>query len=156
MTPVSLLLNLLWMIFGGIEMALAWLVAAALMALTVIGLPFAVAAFRLAHYTLVPFGRTAVTQDEAGMEPGPVGGALGLVANLLWFILAGWWLALGHLVTAVVLALTIIGIPFAWAHLKLAALAVWPLGKVIVTDEQRNFIRHPSAWQGSPGRHDRR
>ena len=151
MTPLSTLLNLLWMLFGGIHMALGWLIAALVMAVTVIGLPFAAAAFRLAHYTLAPFGRTAVSRDDAGLSPSAIGGVAGTVANVLWFVLAGWWLALGHLVTALVLALTLIGIPFAWAHVKLAGLAVWPLGKVVIADGELDTIRHRQPVQG-PGR----
>ena len=132
MSPLSLLLNVLWIVLGGAQMALAWLVAAVVMAITIIGLPWARAAFNIAIYTLLPFGSRAVSRDEVtGM--GDVGtGPLGVIGNIIWLVLAGWWLALGHLVTALVLAVTIIGIPFAWAHLKLAGIALWPIGKVIV------------------------
>ncbi len=132
MQPVSFLLNVLWIVFGGAWMAFGWLVAAVLMAITIIGLPWSRAAFNIAAYTLLPFGSRAVRRDEVtGMED--VGtGPLGLLGNIIWFVLAGWWLALGHLVTAIALAVTIIGLPFAWAHLKLAGLALWPIGKTIV------------------------
>ena len=121
MSPLSLLLNVLWVVTGGVWMALAWLVAAVIMAITIIGLPWARAAFGIASYTFLPFGRVALARDEvAGAED--VGtGPLGVLGNLIWLVLAGWWLALGHVITAVALAVTIIGIPFAWAHLKLAA-----------------------------------
>ncbi|MBR1134229.1 MAG: YccF domain-containing protein [Bradyrhizobium sp.] len=132
MQPVSLLLNVLWIVLGGAYMAFGWLVAAVVMAITIIGLPWARAAFNIAAYTLLPFGSRAVRRDElTGMED--VGtGPLGLLGNIIWFVLAGWWLALGHLLTAIALAVTIIGLPFAWAHLKLAGLALWPIGKTIV------------------------
>ncbi|NPU65434.1 YccF domain-containing protein [Bradyrhizobium sp. 83012] len=132
MQPVSLLLNVLWIVLGGAYMAFGWLVAAVVMAITIIGLPWARAAFNIAAYTLLPFGSRAVRRDEVtGMED--IGtGPLGLLGNIIWFVLAGWWLALGHLVTAIALAVTIIGLPFAWAHLKLAGLALWPIGKTIV------------------------
>ena len=132
MQPVSLLLNVLWIVLGGAYMAFGWLVAAVVMAITIIGLPWARAAFNIAAYTLLPFGSRAVRRDELnGMED--VGtGPLGLLGNIIWFVLAGWWLALGHLLTAIALAVTIIGLPFAWAHLKLAGLALWPIGKTIV------------------------
>ncbi len=132
MSPLSLLLNLLWMFFGGIWMAVAWLIAAAIMAITIIGLPWARAAFNIASYTLLPFGRKAVSRSEYLGEENIGTGPLGFLGNLIWLILAGWWLALGHLITAALLAVTIIGIPFAWAHLKLAGLALWPIGKMIV------------------------
>src|ERR1051325_6670923 len=131
MQPVSILLNILWILIGGAWMSFGWLIAAVIMAVTIIGLPWARAAFNIANYTLLPFGARAVRRDlytgEADLGTGP----LGLIGNLIWFVLAGWWLALGHLVAAIVLAITIIGIPFAWAHLKLAGLALWPIGKTI-------------------------
>ncbi len=132
MSPVSLLLNVLWICFGGLWMAFGWLVAAAIMAITIIGIPWARAAFNIASYALLPFGRKAVSRAEYHGEEDVGTGALGLLGNIVWLILAGWWLALGHLVTAIVLAITIIGIPFAWAHVKLAGLALWPIGKMIV------------------------
>ena len=132
MSPLSLLLNLLWIVFGGLWMAVGWLIAAVIMAITIIGLPWARAAFNIASYTLLPFGRRAVSRRDYLGEEDTGTGPLGLLGNLIWLILAGWWLALGHLITAILLAVTIIGIPFAWAHLKLAALALWPIGKMIV------------------------
>jgi uncharacterized membrane protein YccF (DUF307 family) len=132
MQPLSILLNLLWILFGGALMAFAWLVAAVIMAITIIGLPWARAAFNIAVYTLLPFGSQAVRRDEI-TGAGDIGtGPLGLIGNVIWLVLAGWWLALGHLIAAVLWAVTIIGIPFAWAHLKLAGIALWPIGKVIV------------------------
>jgi uncharacterized membrane protein YccF (DUF307 family) len=132
MSPFSLLLNILWMIFGGVWMAVGWFVAAVIMAITIVGIPWARAAFNIASYALLPFGRKAVSRAEflgsSDMGTGP----LGLIGNLVWLVLAGWWLALGHLFTAFFLAITIIGIPFAWAHLKLAGIALWPIGKMIV------------------------
>jgi uncharacterized membrane protein YccF (DUF307 family) len=135
MSALSFLLNLLWIVFGGLEMALGWVIAAVIIAITIIGLPWARAAFNIAAYTLLPFGQKAVARAEyAGTED--VGtGPLGVLGNIVWLVLAGWWLALGHLITAILLAVTIIGIPFAWAHLKLAGIALWPIGKVIVLAE---------------------
>jgi uncharacterized membrane protein YccF (DUF307 family) len=132
MPPSSILLNILWIVFGGLHMALAWLIAAILMAVTIIGLPWARAAFNIAAYTLLPFGQKAVRRDSLTGYNDIGTGPLGLIGNLIWLILAGWWLALAHILTAIFLAITIIGIPFAWAHVKLAGLALWPIGKVIV------------------------
>jgi uncharacterized membrane protein YccF (DUF307 family) len=132
MSPLSFLLNILWIVFGGLWMAVAWIVAAIIMAITIIGLPWARAAFNIASYTLLPFGRKAVSRAEH-LETRDIGtGTFGLLGNIVWLVLAGWWLALGHLLTAILLAVTIIGIPFAWAHLKLAGIALWPIGKMIV------------------------
>jgi uncharacterized membrane protein YccF (DUF307 family) len=122
---------LLWLLFGGLWMGAAWLIAAVVMALTLVGLPWARAALTIAVYTLLPFGYTVVPRDLGGradLGTGP----LGLIGNLIWLVLAGWWLALAHLVTAVGLAITIVGLPFAWAHLKLAGLALWPIGQEVV------------------------
>ena len=131
MSAISVLLNLLWILFGGLWMAAGWVIAAIVMALTIIGLPWTRAAFNIAVYTLLPFGQKAVSRAAYGHND--IGtGPLGILGNVLWFVLAGWWLALAHLITAIMLAITIVGIPFAWAHVKLAGLALWPIGKMIV------------------------
>jgi uncharacterized membrane protein YccF (DUF307 family) len=132
MAPVSIFLNILWLLFGGVWMAAAWVIAGIVMAITIVGLPWTKAAFNIAAYTLLPFGQKAVRRDSLTGQHDIGTGPLGLIGNVIWLLLAGWWLALAHLVTAFVLALTIIGIPFAWAHLKLAGIALWPIGKVIV------------------------
>jgi uncharacterized membrane protein YccF (DUF307 family) len=132
MSPLSVLLNLLWIVFGGLWMAAAWMIAAVVMAITIIGLPWTRAAFNIAVYTLLPFGQKAVSRAEYYGQHDIGTGPLGVLGNVLWLVLAGWWLALAHLITAIMLAITIIGIPFAWAHVKLAGLALWPIGKVIV------------------------
>jgi uncharacterized membrane protein YccF (DUF307 family) len=132
MSPLSLLLNILWIIFGGLWMAVGWIVAAIIMAITIIGLPWARAAFNIASYTLLPFGRKAISRAEH-LGTRDIGtGTFGLLGNIVWLVLAGWWLALGHLLTAILWAVTIVGIPFAWAHFKLAGIALWPIGKTIV------------------------
>jgi uncharacterized membrane protein YccF (DUF307 family) len=132
MSPLSLLMNVLWIVFGGLWMAIGWLIAAVVMAITIIGLPWAWAAFNIASYTLLPFGRKAVSRAEYSGSQDIGSGPFGLLGNIVWLILAGWWLALGHLITAILLAVTIIGIPFAWVHLKLAGISLWPIGKIIV------------------------
>ncbi len=142
MSPMSLLLNLLWIVFGGLWMAVAWLVAAVIMAITIIGLPWARAAFNIAVYTLLPFGQTAESRAAHTGREDLGSGPLGTLGNIIWFILAGWWLALGHLLFALGHAVTIIGLPFAWAHLKLAGLALWPIGKMIVPIEEARRGRY--------------
>jgi uncharacterized membrane protein YccF (DUF307 family) len=142
MSLVSLLLNVLWIAFGGLWMAFAWMVAAVVMAITIIGIPWARAAFNIAVYTLLPFGQKAVSREEYFGREDIGTGPFGFLGNLVWLVLAGWWLALGHLVTALLLAVTIIGIPFAWAHLKLAGLALWPIGKIIVMADDAP-LRYP-------------
>jgi uncharacterized membrane protein YccF (DUF307 family) len=139
MSVLSLLLNIAWIVCGGLEMALAWLVAAVIMAITIIGIPWAKAAFNIAFYTLLPFGQKAVSRADYSGQADIGTGPLGVLGNIVWLVFAGWWLALGHVVVAVLLALTIIGIPFAWAHLKLAGIAFWPIGKTIVPADQAAF-----------------
>ena len=113
-------------------MAIAWLVAGVIMVITIVGIPWARAAFTIAGYAFLPFGRRAMSRavyqgyDDLGTGP------VGVFGNLIWLVLAGWWLALGHLGIALLQAVTIIGLPFAWAHLKLAGLALWPIGRIIV------------------------
>ena len=123
---MSFLLNILWLIFGGLAMAVGWVIAACLMAITIVGLPWTPAALRIAAYTLLPFGQHV--EDSRGAGTGS------FIGNVIWFILAGWWLALGHLVLAILLGITIIGLPFAWAHLKLAGFSLAPVGKIVVPD----------------------
>src|SRR5437660_7976099 len=105
MSGLSLILNLFWILCGGLWMAAGWVIAGIIMAITIIGLPWARAAFNIAAYTLLPFGQKAVPRDLYTGE-GDIGtGILGMIGNVVWFVLAGWWLALAHLLTALVLAL---------------------------------------------------
>jgi uncharacterized membrane protein YccF (DUF307 family) len=132
MSAMALLLNVLWIVCGGLYMAVGWVIASFIMAITIIGIPWARAAFNIAAYTLLPFGQKAVSRSDYFGRHDFGTGPFGLIGNIVWLVLAGWWLALGHLITAILLAVTVIGIPFAWAHLKLAGIALWPIGKVIV------------------------
>ena len=120
---MRLVLNILWFVFGGWISGSLWLLAGALLAITVVGLPWTPAAFRMASFSYWPFGRVVVHRDT---------GAGSALLNILWLVFAGWWLALHHIVLAVGLAVTIIGIPFAWQHLKLACLALTPVGMDVV------------------------
>jgi len=141
MGPLQLLLNLLWVLLGGWWMAVAWAVAGILMALTIVGLPWARAAFTIAGYAFLPFGRRAVSRAAYLGRGIWAPGLWARSATSSGFLLAGWWLALGHLFTAFLLAITIIGLPFAWAHVKLAGLALWPIGKMIVDDDDIPYAR---------------
>jgi uncharacterized membrane protein YccF (DUF307 family) len=132
MTPFRLLLNILWLLTGGIWMAAAWVLAALIMAISIVGLPWARAGLTIALYTLLPFGHRVVSRIALTGREDIGTGTLGFIGNVIWLLFAGWWLALGHLVSAALLAITIIGIPFAWAHVKLAGIALWPIGKEIV------------------------
>lgn len=121
---INFVLNILWLVLCGFWMAIGWALAGAVMFILIITIPFGIAAFRFAGYALWPFGRTVVERPDAG--------AASLVGNVLWFILAGIWIALGHLATGLLLCLTIIGIPFGVANFKLAGLALMPLGREVV------------------------
>lgn len=133
---VSLVLNILWLALGGAVAALGWFVAAFFMAISIIGLPWARAAFDNGVYTLWPFGAKAIDREILyGEEIGT--GPLGFLGNIVWFVLAGWWLALAHVAAAILLGVTIIGLPFAWAHLKLAGFALWPIGRTLASSDFR-------------------
>ena len=141
MSPVSLLLNLLWVVLGGFWMAVGWAIAAIVMAITIIGLPWARAAFTIAAYTLFPFGQRAVSRDAYFGQDDIGTGPFGLLGNVIWFVLAGWWLVIAHVLSAVALAVTIIGIPLALADLKLIPISLAPLGKDIVPTRSGEFDR---------------
>jgi uncharacterized membrane protein YccF (DUF307 family) len=126
---VRFILNVLWLIFGGLLIALAYAIAGLICFVLIVTIPFGVASFRMANYALWPFGRTLVPKPSAG-----VGSAVG---NVIWFIVAGWWLALGHVVTAIGQAITIIGIPLAIANIKLVPVSLMPLGHEIVDADDR-------------------
>ncbi|GAW39717.1 Inner membrane protein YccF [Brevundimonas sp. SH203] len=123
---IRLILNILWFVFGGWLSGLLWLAGGAILALTVVGLPWTFAAWRIASYSFWPFGREIVWQ-----EAHPVVGCLGVVLNVIWFVVAGWYIALSHLVIAVAEFVSIIGIPFALKDLELAKLALAPVGRTI-------------------------
>lgn len=124
---IRLILNILWFVLGGWAAGLAWLLGGAILALTIVGLPWTFSAWRIASYSFWPFGREVVWRE--GVDP--VGGCLGVVLNIIWFVFAGWWIALGHLMLAVAEFITIIGIPFALKDLELAKLALAPVGRTI-------------------------
>ena len=133
--------NIIWFVCGGLVLALAWLVAGIVMAITIVGLPWAKACFVIAQFTLWPFGREALDRRDLTGRSDIGTGFLGFLGNLIWFLVAGLWLAIGHLVSALACAVTIIGIPFAVQHLKLAAVSLAPIGKTIVTAEEAKSRR---------------
>lgn len=122
---MRVLLNLIWLVLAGVWLALGYLLAGLLLCITIIGIPFGVQAFKLAGYALWPFGRALV--PRANRMKG-----LSAVGNVLWFVLAGWWLALEHLLVGILLCITIIGIPLGVASFKMAGAALVPFGKEIV------------------------
>ena len=129
---MSTLGNILWFVLGGFFMGLGWWLAGALAFLSIIGIPWGRACFVIGQFTFFPFGKEAIDREELSGKRDIGTGVLGLLGNIVWFVLAGWWLALGHLMSAVACFVTIIGIPFAIQHLKLAGIALAPVGKTIV------------------------
>lgn len=126
---IRLILNVLWLVFGGFASGVGWLFGGLLLALTVVGLPWAFAAWRIAAYSFWPFGREIVWRDP---DPADLGqGCLGVGMNVVWLVVAGWWIALAHLMIAVAEFVSIIGIPFALKDLELAKLALAPIGRTI-------------------------
>jgi len=125
------ILNVIWLVLAGFWLAVAYFVAAILLAITIIGLPFAKQALKLGVYALWPFGR-ALVQSPTRMK------GLSVVGNVLWVVLAGWWLALGHLLTGVLLCLTIIGIPLGIGDIKMAGAALVPFGRQVVKVDELN------------------
>ena len=122
------ILNVIWLIFCGLWMAVAYVAAGLVAFVLIITIPFGIAAFRIANYVLWPFGRTTVPKQSAGVGS--------LIGNIIWIILFGWWLAIEHLVTGIALCLTIIGIPLGLANFKMIPISLLPLGVRIVPADQ--------------------
>ena len=119
------LLNLIWLVLSGLWLALGYTLAGVLMCLLIVTIPFGIASFRLAAFVLWPFGRTVVRRTDAG--------AASTIGNVLWFLLVGFWMAIAHLLLGLLLCLTVVGIPLGLGNFKLAAVALAPLGKEIVS-----------------------
>jgi len=127
--------NFLWFILGGFFMGLGWWLTGILAFITIIGIPWGKACFVMGEFAFFPFGKEAVSRKEISNQEDIGTGSLGLIGNIIWFIFAGLWLALGHLASALLCFITIIGIPFGIQHLKLAGIAIAPIGKTIVSKE---------------------
>ncbi|GAB3675751.1 YccF domain-containing protein [Actinocorallia lasiicapitis] len=128
MKVISFVLNVLWLLFSGIWLFLGYVLAGIVCCLLIVTIPFGIASFRIAGYVLWPFGRTTVEKPGAG--------APSCLGNVIWVIVAGWWLALGHLVTSLPLFVSIIGIPFGWANLKMIPISLMPLGREVVPSDR--------------------
>jgi uncharacterized membrane protein YccF (DUF307 family) len=127
--------NFLWFIFGGVLMGLGWWLVGLLCFVTIVGIPWGKACFVIGQFTFFPFGQEAISRKELLNQDDVGTGTMGQIGNILWFICAGIWLAIGHVASAFACAITIIGIPFAIQHLKLAGIALAPIGKTIVSKE---------------------
>ena len=125
---VKTLLNIIWLVLAGLWLALGYVLAGIVCCILIITIPFGIASFRMASYALWPFGRTVVDK--------PTAGAFAVIGNIIWLVIAGWWLALGHIITGIVQAITIIGIPLALANWKMVPISLFPLGKQIVPSDR--------------------
>lgn len=130
--PLAIALNIIWLVFGGIWLALGYFLAGIVCCLLIVTIPFGIASFRIASYALWPFGRTIV--DRGGRT-----GALSTVGNVIWILVAGLWIAIGHVLTAIPMFVSIIGIPLGIANLKLIPVSLVPLGKEIIPSSGAPF-----------------
>ena len=137
--------NLIWFIFGGMIMGLAWCFFGLLAFISIVGIPWGRSCFVIAGFSFFPFGKEAIARDELTLSEDIGTGGLGMVGNIIWFIFAGFWLALGHVFSAIACFVTIIGIPFALQHLKLAGISISPIGKTVVTKEVAAAARNANA-----------
>ena len=129
---IRLILNILWFILGGWISGLLWLLGGLVLAITIVGLPYTGAAWRIAGFAFWPFGKEIVSREIVTGQSDLGTGPLGFLLNIVWFLLGGWYIALSHLVAAFFEAITIIGIPFAIKDLQLAGIALAPIGKTVV------------------------
>lgn len=136
-TVLSLLLNIIWLLTAGWALFLAYVLAGILACLFIVTIPFGLASFRIAGFVIWPFGREVVDTRS--------GGAMSTLGNVIWFVIAGWWLALGHVGTALAQAVTIIGIPLAWANLKLIPVTCFPFGKEVMDTDSARARMFPTA-----------
>ena len=137
--------NILWFILGGVFMGLGWWLVGLLAFVSIIGIPWGRACFVIGQFAFFPFGKEAVNREDLSRQ-GDIGtGSLGLVGNIVWSVVAGVWLAIGHVISAAACFVTIIGIPFGIQHLKLAAIALAPIGKTIVDKKLAAAVRGETA-----------
>ena len=146
--------NLLWFIMGGVLMGLGWWLVGLLAFVSIVGIPWGKACFVIGQFAFWPFGKEAVSREDLSGREDIGTGALGLVGNVVWFVLAGVWLAIGHVLSAAACFITIIGIPFGIQHLKLAGIALAPIGKTIVEKELAAAVRGENAQADLSRRRD--
>lgn len=148
MSTLRFLGNALWFLLGGVLAGLAWYLAGLVAAITIVGLPWARACFRIGSYTFFPFGRDVISKRELTGEPAGAAGVFRFLGNIVWFLVLGWPLLVIHVLAAAASFVSIIGIPFGWAHLKLAAASLFPLGQRIVPVEVARLARERNAAVG--------
>ncbi len=134
--------NIIWFLCGGIVMGFAWWLVGVLAFISIIGIPWGRACFVIGNFSFWPFGYEAISRDELTDQTDIGTSGFGVLGNIIWFILAGFWLAVGHILSAVACFITIIGIPFALQHLKLAVISLAPIGKTVVPIEEAARARY--------------
>ena len=137
--------NLIWFVFGGIFMGLAWCFFGLLAFTSIVGIPWGRSCFVIAGFSFFPFGKETIARDELTQYEDIGTGGFGTLGNVIWFVFAGFWLAIGHVLSAIACFITIIGIPFALQHLKLAGISLAPIGKTVVTKEVAAAARAANA-----------
>ena len=137
--------NFLWFVFGGFFMGVGWWFAGIVAFISIVGIPWGKACFVIGQFAFFPFGKEAVSRKELSNQDDIGTGGLGLIGNIIWFIFAGVWLAIGHVISAMLCFITLIGIPFGIQHLKLAGIALAPIGRTIVTKEVAAIVRQQNA-----------
>lgn len=142
---MNLIGNLIWFVFGGIIMGLVWWVFGLLAYISIIGIPWGKSCFVIGQFTFFPFGKEAISRKELTNKDDIGTGTVGLLGNIIWFLLAGIWLAIGHIGSAIICFITVIGIPFGIQHLKLAGVSLFPIGKKIVTKEVAKAAKNANA-----------
>jgi uncharacterized membrane protein YccF (DUF307 family) len=141
---MRLALNIIWLVLAGLWMAIGYAIAALICFVLIVTIPFGIASLRIAVFALWPFGKSVVKRPDTGVASG--------IGNVIWFVLCGWWLALAHLVTGVLLCLTVIGLPLGLANLKLIPVSLLPLGRDIVdSDQAKRMGRSASVSINAPG-----
>lgn len=152
---MSLIGNLIWFVLGGLIMGVVWWLVGILAFISIIGIPWGRACFVMGNFSFFPFGKEAINRDDLTGEEDVGTGVLGVIGNIIWFLVAGIWLAIGHVTSAIACAMTIIGIPLAVQHLKLAGIALFPIGKTVVPKEVARLAHEENAreeldeWRGS-------
>lgn len=142
---MSVIGNFLWFILGGFLMGLGWWLVGVLAFITIVGIPWGRACFVMGQFAFFPFGKEAISRKIASNQDDLGTSSFGTVGNVIWFIFAGFWLAIGHVISAILCFITILGIPFGIQHLKLAGIALAPIGKTIVSKEFAAIAREQDA-----------
>lgn len=133
--------NIIWFVLGGVFMGSLWWFFGILAFISIIGIPWGRACFVMGNFSFFPFGKEAISRNELTNEMDIGTSPLGVIGNVVWFVFAGLWLAIGHVISAVACFVTIIGIPFALQHLKLAVISLAPIGKTVVSKEEAAMAR---------------